>query len=499
MRSSVPYSLLPRLSELVATQTGLHFPEDRWGDLERGIIAAARELDFPDVQSCVQRLLSEHRTHKQIEMLASHLTVGETYFFREKNSFEALEGHIFPELFRGRKDTGRPLQIWSAGCCSGEEPYSIAMLLDRLLPPQQEWTATIRATDINVKFLRKAAEGVYGDWSFRDTPAWIRDRYFTPRKGRRFEIQSAIRERVSFSYLNLATDAYPSHSNNTHAMNVIFCRNVLMYFTAERARKVVENFYRSLVDGGWLILSPAETSSSLFARFTAVEFPGVVLFRKVTGAQPRPFPTAHAGPELITAAPESLESLQPRSLRDEFPECTNGNAIGAISSDPARLEAATPTVESSGAFASNADGPDENSLLIARACANQGRLQEAIEWCEKAITADKLDPAGHYLLATIRQEQGQSRGAALSLLRALYLKPDFILAHFALGNLRLSQGRPREAERHFDHALARLHTRPQDEILPESDGLTAGRLGAIIASARSGLTHTASGHKQKTG
>ena len=126
----------------------------------------------------------------------------------------------------------------------------------------------------------------------------------------------------------------------------------------------------------------------------------------------------------------------------------------------------------------------ESAILCrtARDCANQGRLAEALEWCEKAIAAEKLDPARHYLLATVRQERGEAEAAAEALKRALYLDPDFALAHFALGNLRLSQDRRREAERHFDNTLALLRARPHDEVLPESDGLTAGRLAEIVAS-----------------
>ena len=124
---------------------------------------------------------------------------------------------------------------------------------------------------------------------------------------------------------------------------------------------------------------------------------------------------------------------------------------------------------------------------VARAYANQGKLDEAIKWCEKAIAADKLNPAFHYLLATIQQEQVQGDFAVQSLMRALYLDPSFVLAHFALGNLRLSQGRRREAERHFENALELLHAHAQDEILPEAEGLTAGRLSEIIASVRSSL------------
>src|SRR3990172_4432087 len=289
-------SLLSRLSGFLESQVGLHFPRARWRDLERGIAAASRESGYAQAEAYIHWLLAAPLTRHQIEMLASQLTVGETYFFREKRSLDILEQQILPELLRARAQTEKHLRIWSAGCCSGEEPYSIAMLLDRLIPDFEKWNLTILATDINPRFLRRAAQGIYGAWSFRDTPAWIREQYFDRRQDGRFEIQPRIRRMVTFSYLNLAEDAYPSLVNGTNAMDVILCRNVLMYFAQERARKVVDKLHRSLVDGGWLITSPAETSTVLFSAFTAVEFPGAFLYRRMVNAGPRTAAVRHPVP-----------------------------------------------------------------------------------------------------------------------------------------------------------------------------------------------------------
>lgn len=478
-RTVLPDSLMSGLSDALGARMGLHFPPKRWGDLARGIAAAAPRLGVADAEACARWLLSAPLTHNQIEILASHLTVGETYFLREQRGFEALERHILPELLRAREHTERRLRLWSAGCCTGEEPYSIAMLLDRLIPRPGEWNVTILATDINPAFLRKAAQGVYGDWSFRDTPDWVRERYFRREKNACFEIDERLRRRVTFSFLNLADDSYPSLTSNTNAMDVIFCRNVLMYFTAARARKVIENLHRSLVDGGWLIVSPTETSTSLFSGFTAVEFPGVVLYRKLADAAPRRIAAGYPAP-VFAVPPENLKPPEPAM----FSEPVVAEVTGAI---PAKA------AEPGATLASKQDDPRAAPAVMARACANQGRLAEAVAWCEQAIAADKLNPAYQYLLATIQQEQGQADDAVQSLTRALYLDPDFVLAHFALGNLRLAQGRRREAQRHFDTALALLHAHPHDEPLPESEGLTAGRLTQIITSVQASLPRAATG------
>ncbi len=486
LHSALQESLWSRLSELLDARMGLHYPQQRWGDLERGITAAAPELGQPDAQSCVRWLLEASLTQSHIEILASHLTIGETYFFREKRSLEILETQIVPELLRARRDGERHLRIWSAGCCTGEEPYSIAMLLDRLIPDQTDWTITLLATDINPRFLRKAAEGIYGEWSFRETPEWMRARYFKRQKDGRFKLSAHIRRKVTFSYLNLADDVYPSLLNNTNAMDVIFCRNVLMYFTSAGAKKVTRNLHRSLLENGWLIVNPTETSATLFPLFTAVEFPGAVLYRKAQDKAAGVAATNYQPPALQPALFQFHFEGETRRRRADDEDSTFSTAR----SERGSQRRVTDEMELESSDALTQEQNDCAALsLNARDCANQGRLVEAIEWCAKAIAADKMNPVHHYLLAAIQQEQGQLDAAAEALKRALYLDSGFVLAHFALGNLRLSQGKRREAERHFANTLATLRAHPHDEILPESEGLTAGRLVEIVRSALASLPH----------
>lgn len=492
---------LSHLSDFIASRMGLRFPRERWRDLERGIGSAARELGFRDIGSCIRWLLSSPLTQRQTEILASHLTVGETYFFREKKSLSVLEESILPELIRARRMAERSLRIWSAGCCTGEEPYSIAILLDKLIPDLQNWNVTILATDINPRFLQKASEGLYTEWSFRDSPSWIKERYFERKKGGRFEILSKIKKRVSFSYLNLAEDTYPSLMNNTNAMDVIFCRNVLMYFAPERAKKVIDHFYRSLTDGGWLIVSPSETSQALFAPFATVNFPGVIFYKKDRDLL-RTAPLAEAFPAIPVEGSRSSFHLPVHLLPEPAAEVVLTQETGAfLPLEDQKQEAANPrsapyaeaaSLYERGCYSEASekiagllkDHPDDAKAmtLLARVYANQGKLVEALQWCERAIAADKLAAEGHYLLATILQEQGLVAEAVLSLKRALYLDPNFVLAHFALGNLTRQQGKLKESEKHYANALALLDAHRSEEVLLESEGMTAGRLMEIIRS-----------------
>jgi chemotaxis protein methyltransferase CheR len=488
---AIPEELLAQFSEFVSGKLGLYFPRERWQDLARGAGSCARTFGHRDAWSCIEWLLSHPVAKSELERLASYLTVGETYFFRDEPAFAALKAHTLPELIRRREDD-KHLRIWSAGCCTGEEPYSIAILLGQMIPNLDDWNLTLLATDINPDFLRKAESGQYGEWSFRGTPPWIRQRYFSAAGQSRFDIDAGVRRRVTFSYLNLAEDVYPSLLNSTNAIDIIFCRNVLMYFSQEHTQKVICKLHRCLADDGWLVVSPSEASQRLFTGFTTVNYPGAIFFKKgalrpgLTGAdtvQSFNLPVSH-GSSPREADTRSLMSHRPTTLH---------RAAGLHRPAPRDLLREADVLYDQGRYHEAietlrvvlAQNPVNAKVMtrLAKTLANQGRLADAVVWCEKAIAADKLDPAAHYLLAIILQEQGQDANTAVSLKRALYLDPDFALAHFALGNLARLQGRHQESQRHFGNAIAVLANYSEDDCPPESEGVTAGRLKEIIQAA----------------
>jgi len=499
MTRHIPRQLLSRLSEFVSRQVGLHFPEKRWRDLERSMIHAARDFGFENTEACVQWLVSSRVSRAEIEILASHLTIGETYFFREKGSFDALESRILPELISSRRGKEQRLRIWSAGCSSGEEAYSIAILLKKMIPDLEEWNVTILATDINPRALGKAAAGIYSDWSFRGVPDWMKKRYFTRCGDGRLEVPYAIRKMVTFANLNLVEDAFPSLVNNTNAMDIIFCRNVLMYFGTEQASRVTENFHRALLNGGWLLVSPCETSSSIFAQFDAVTFPGAAFYRK-DGTRERPAAFScplslgkaqHHQPEQPSTVflpvsrellpPEPVEEKPPQPEPSAYEEALALHRQGHYAQAAEKLCGVLSAAQTTGAILPVFG---KAAALLAQLFADMGNLAEALRWSEEAISADKLNGELHYLRATIFQEQGLIDDAVASLKRALYLDHTFALAHFALGNLTLGQGKKKESDRHFDNALELLGAYRDDDPVPGGDGMTAGRLAEIIGSTR---------------
>ncbi len=475
-----------RLSERIAEAVGLHFPRERWPDLQRGLAEAARELGYSDCDACVESLLAAPLTKAQVQVLAHHLTIGETYFFREKKTFEILGTQVLPALIESRRRGGRQLRFWSAACCTGEEAYSLAILLHQLLPDLQEWQVTILATDINEHFLQKAVAGAYGEWSFRDTPAGFKERYFTRGDDGRYLVVPEIRQLVTFAPLNLAETSYAGSAADTNAMDVIFCRNVLMYFSPTQAGRAINNLRHALVEGGWLAVGPSEVSQVHFQGLATRNFPGVILYQK-SNESPSLAPSLRHIPRVDSRRATSGLSWRPadsptkpapaspsRTARDE-PRPTSHEAALSLYAQGRYADAIAMLLMGQARAICEIH-------LLARALANQGKLSDALAWCDRAIAHDKVDPTGHYLRATVLLEQGHAAEARNSFQRTVYLDPTFVLAHFALGNLARASARPEEADRHFNNARQLLADLPAEGALLEADGLTVGRLAEIISS-----------------
>jgi chemotaxis protein methyltransferase CheR len=496
MTRKIPDAQLSPFNELVARRLGLHFPPERRVDLERGVCAAAEECGCrDDVEGYLEGLLSSAWTQGQMEILVSHLTIGETYFCREKRSLEILEERIVPDLLRTRPGSRKQLKIWSAGCATGEEPYSIAIVLSEFADLTYA-NIEILATDLNTKSLRRASQGTYTDWSFRGTPPWVRRKYFVGAENGPCTVTPAIRKMVTFAQLNLMDDAYAPLLNCTSGLDVIFCRNVLMYFTPEGMKKVVRQLYRYLATDGWLIVSPTETSQELFAAFATASFGDVTLYKKsakqlpVTLALPAynegrsgvQLPAwAIGGPEVLSTStgptvPE-IQRQKAGSVIAELPAISYEEALRSY--EQGRYEEAEQAMA---ALLSQNRNNAQAMLLLARIYANQGKLTEALVWCNKAIATDKMTARAHYLRAAILQEQSSIPEAILALKQAVYAEPQFVLGHFALGNLVLKHGRLKESEKHFENVLLLLARYEPEDIVPESDGLSAARLREMIVT-----------------
>ena len=475
----IPDETLRSLAETVHRHLGLNFPRERWPDLVRGVEATCSDLGLPGQEACTRALLSSPLDKKLLETLGRHLTIGETYFFREPAVFRALETGFFPPLLESRRGS-RLLRLWSAACSTGEEPYSLAILLRKLLPDPEEWKITILATDINTASLSRAEAGIYREWSFRGVDDEVRNTWFTRTPEGHFRVRPEIRGMVTFAYHNLVADPYPSLLNQTNAMDVIFCRNVLMYFSEPMRRQVLGNLELCLVDGGLLAVGGAEATLSLPESFIAVRLPETLLYRKSLGRSaagadsvflPTPPPAAPPCPPVAPDAPALRKKTSPQFLSRMQAAYRRGD-YEAVCRDAASLE-------------EEADRP-EAALMAAKSCANAGNLEKALAWVGQAIALDRTLPDSHYLRAMILEEKRET-GRALDALRTtIYLDPDFIPAFVALGNIFRRQGDRMNAARNFRNALILLEAFEDEDPVPHSEEMRAGRLREAIITAMGG-------------
>ena len=475
---TIPEPLLQQVSERVERRTGLYFPRERFADLERGLVQVARDVGYPETRAYVESLLNRKLDAADLEALAGSLTIAETHFFRDPRFFAFLESTLLPELIAAKRGGGRRLRIWSAGCATGEEPYSLAILLHRLIPDLAGWRISILGTDINPKALARAAAGIYSDWAFRDTPEWVKPGYFIARSGGRYEIQPWVKRMVGFACLNLADDVFPSVPSNTTAMDLIVCRNVLLYFARPRIPQVVHGFQRALVDGGLLVLGAVEANLMTFSDLAPVPAPGMALYRKESGS--RNAEHGERGTRKSERETEDGSAVEPVAFADPLSD----GATAARRFGVRRLDAALDVTQNAkrGSPPPEFRVPSSEFGLLARRHADLGELAEALVWCERALATAKTDPALHFLRAGVLQELHRDDQALLALRNVLFLDDAHVLAHFAMANLHRRQHRMPAAARHLANVRQLLAYRDENEELPHSDGFTVGRMNGLLAA-----------------
>ncbi len=493
MMEQIPESQLEDISRFILDHTGLHFPPKKWKALNKGVSLAARALGYspPDFAAF---LLSSPPKEDTMNAIIGYLTIGETYFFRDKNLFQVLGDQILRGLIEAARKTQKKINIWSAGCATGEEPYSVAILLDQLFPDLEGWEINIAGTDINPLFLEKAKKGAYTSWSLRETPQYIVKDYFIQKTQGSFEVVPKIKKRVVFSQLNLMGARYAPQIDWVGPMHLILCRNVLMYFNEKTRNHVVQNLCGRLAENGWLITGPAESGFVRFPDLTRVKLANTMFHQKTPKI---PTKGKKSGVAIDVKPdkkrkPDSL--LKPSKTGDKARERPDPAATtpGDYTTYQAALkdyekgdykQAATrltELLEESSKKQSRFLLESDLLLLLARSYANLGELEKARDWCEKAMLTQKLNPEPYFLQSSISQAAGDINTAVRLLRRALYLDPEFIMAHFTLGLLLLQNQETREAIKSMNNALALLETKDPDEILAHAEGISVKRLMETI-------------------
>jgi len=489
-----------RFCDLARTQTGLEFMGARRAELERAVILTLAETGLSDAGALWTAVADLDANHPLRVLWISKLIVGETHFFRNQPQFEALERHILPALIDRRRGEHR-LRLWSAGCSTGEEPYSLAILLRRLLPDWEDWDITLLATDVNVQALDKARHGIYGAWSFRQVAPEIKQQYFVA-QGAQWSLIPQIRRLVTFAYLNLVDSAYPSVMNNVHSFDLILCRNVLIYFSAATIDQVVHKLHDTLGDEGWLVVGHTEPSQSTFRRFTPHNFPGAVIYRKPAMLQqqlPRSIPEiADFGPvdTPMTAPPRvAIQPVTPAPAAVE---------AGTMTANPSHTKV-LPVPDSATTLALCKAGQEEEALrrleaqvasstdsgyaayLAAKVQAGRHKLPEAERWVQIALERAPLLAPAHCLHGLLLQEAGQPDAALAALRRCIYADADCVLGHYMLAGLYARLSQHRRAAKEYATVSELLHGHAGNELVPDGDGISTGHLLELVSLQSSAL------------
>jgi chemotaxis protein methyltransferase CheR len=270
----LPDDVFRLMRDQIYKRTGMWFADTSKYLLQKRLSPRARELNFESFQKYFYFLQYDPRAEAEFDQIYDLVTTNETYFFREPAQLAAFADEIVPEIL-SRKAV-KKIRIWSAGCSSGEEPYSIAMLLNEA-GYYDRATFEIFASDINQQVLAKARRGHYRESAFRATDGPLRDKYFTRNEDGSWHIHDDIRNRVSFGRLNLYDE--PRVSLLGH-LDIIFCRNVIIYFDDQSKKVVVSNFYNRLTENGYLLLGHSESLISLSTQFKLRHLKNDMVYQK---------------------------------------------------------------------------------------------------------------------------------------------------------------------------------------------------------------------------
>ncbi|MCB9450393.1 MAG: hypothetical protein H6672_03085 [Anaerolineaceae bacterium] len=449
-------TLLFQLSHLIEERIGLAASDHLRASLEAalpGLVQGAPE-------AYLRRLQATPETTPEWQTLVDAVAIGETYFFRNQAHFQLLAGQLLPELIRERRESGQyTLNIWSAGCATGQEPYSLAMILHDLLPDLSRWTLNLIGTDINAAALDAARQGLYRNWSFRHSDERVRERYFTSTP-EGFQLHPEIRERAVFRQANLLAGA------PLPQMDIIFCRNVLLYFDETHVQQAEALLRSALRPGGWLFLGEAEVIRFERERWITHVFPGTVVYQRPVQPVADPFTihTAPAAPHAPATKPPSIPPLAGYADAVAALRAKHYDEVECILAQLVEQQPRNAAVH----------------LLLAAVFANRQALPEAHAHLDTALRLDALLADAHYLRALLFLEANQEVAAQGELNATLYCQRGHPLAASVLGYLYAKTGKSDRARRILETARQVLAGQSADALVSDISDLTASSILSLI-------------------
>ena len=470
---------------------GLHFDESKRDFLAE--VLHARLQDCGRTGELYLEWLESENTPAEWHALGQKLTVPETYFFRHNEQFCAFSDVVLPARLRAQA-AQRQLKILSAGCASGEEAYTLAILL-RETPDVASWHIDISGVDINPAVIDKARRARYSTWALRETTTAMQRRWFRP-AGRDNLLDESIRDAVHFEQRNLAVD--DAELWRPHSYDVIFCRNVLMYFTPENAQRLVGRIARALVPGGYLFLGHAETLRGLSQDFHLCHTHDAFYYRRrgESGATVQHEPLHTARTAALAASPTTagasdtdwMDAIQRASERIHalaaLPVPGSSPTVVApwdlrAARDLLRAERYAEALDAIHALPPEAEHDNDVLLLQAVLLSHAGRCAEAERSCKRLLSRDELNAGAHYVMALCRESVSDTRGATEHNRTATYLDPSFAMPRLQLGLLARRAEDVEATRRELAQALALLQREEPARLLMYGGGFSREALLAL--------------------
>ncbi len=459
-QQSINPLLIQAFSQLITKRTGLEIKTHDWGALCQKILLRTKESQKQFPETYYQLLTSKTpESRQEWRQLIPHLTNPESFFFRDKGQLSVLRKYILPELSQ-RKDKTKKLRICSAGCSTGEEPYSIAILLQELIPDLDQWDVKIFGIDLNPESINKAQVGSYGSWSMRGVEEYQKQNYFHLINDQ-YQINPLIKRLVSFQALNLVDDPLILNpeapaSSTLEKLDLIICRNVFIYFESVAITKVVEKFYNSLQPLGYFLAGHSELYGQDLKQFKLRNLPESLVLQ-------RPETPPLVTPEVVTnntsnereknavAKPASIATISPGKLMRQ----------AQILLQKKSFVPALELVQQ--ALKIRPDDP-KAYCLMAEIYIKLNNRKTAIHYCHKALTVDEFFVSAYYILARIATTQGKISAAKRTLKKIIYLEPTAVVAYLELSKIYQQEGDLKKSER-----LRELAMEIFQKHLPKSD------------------------------
>ena len=459
---------IEQFRNILTRHLGLQFEDGKLDYLADVMLQRMQSVGRARFESCsayIAHLNASPKESAEWRALAEQLTVNETFFFRNSDNFLALAENVLPERIRAKAQT-KQLRILSAGCSSGEESYSLAIMVREALPDLNDWDVKIVGIDINPAVLLKATQARYSEWSLRATSEDVKRRYFRA-DGADFVLAPEVQKMVSFEERNLVEEDFLFWKSL--ACDVVFCRNVLMYFTPEIARSVVGRISQALVPRGFLFLGHAETLRGITPDFHLCHTHDTFYYqqRDEYEAEVKPLDTMSDAPLLspVQAAP-GVKHTHPHHPVSQTVVTASPRAWDlSLVLEAVRQERFADALALIGSLPADSHEDPDALLLRAVLLTNHGRVKESEEVCRRLLALDELNAGAHYLMALCRDHDGDADRAIEHGLTAIYLDPGFAMPHLHLGILAKRSGDTVSAQRELGKARVLLASEDASRIL----------------------------------